>query len=79
MGSLKEGVTYIYERADGITYAREFGATDRFEIGRDYDRVLRDDMEMWQAIIKEGRNNPALQEALDRAKILYHLSKANAK
>jgi hypothetical protein len=79
MGSLKEGATYIYERADGITYAREFGATDRFEIGRDYDRVLRDDMEMWQEIIREGRNNPALQEALDRAKIVYHLSKANAK
>lgn len=79
MGSLKEGVTYIYERADGITYAREFGATERFEIGRDYDRILRDDMEMWQEIIREGRNNPALQEALDRAKILYHLSKENAK
>lgn len=79
MGSLKEGATYIYERADGITYAREFGATERFEIGRDYDRVLRDDMEMWQEIIKEGKNNPALQEALNRAKILYHLSKTNAK
>lgn len=79
MGSLKEGATYIYERADGITYAREFGATERFEIGRDYDRVLRDDVEMWQEIIKEGKNNPALQEALNRAKILYHLSKTNAK
>ena len=26
MGSLKPDATYIYERADGIVYAREFGA-----------------------------------------------------
>lgn len=26
MGKLKEGVTYIYERDNGVVYAREFGA-----------------------------------------------------
>ncbi len=39
MGQLKPGVTYIYERADGVTYAREFGAdpSTRFAVGWDYD------------------------------------------
>ena len=45
MGTLKPGVTYIYERADGIIYAREFGAdpsTRRvvgYENPKDYDPV----------------------------------------
>jgi hypothetical protein len=26
MGTLKPGVTYVYERVDGVVYAREFGA-----------------------------------------------------
>jgi hypothetical protein len=77
MGSLKPGAKYIYEKADGITYAREFGAphNDRFEIGRDYQRFLKDELRLWEEIVREGRTNEALQNALDRVKILYHLSK----
>jgi hypothetical protein len=38
MGTLKPGVTYVYERADGVIYAREFGAAPdtRRAIGWDY-------------------------------------------
>lgn len=38
MAKLKPGATYIYERADGVTYAREFGANPmtRKVIGYDY-------------------------------------------
>jgi len=81
MGSLKPDATYIYEKADGITYAREFGAphNDRFEIGRDYQRFLKDELRLWEDIVREGRTNQALQSALDRAKIVYHLSKDNGK
>ena len=81
MGSLKPGAKYIYEKADGITYAREFGAphNERFEIGRDYERFLKDELRLWEDIVREGRTNAALQEALDRAKIIYHLSKDNGK
>jgi len=81
MGNLKPGATYIYEKADGITYAREFGAphNDRFEIGRDYQRFLQDELKLWEEIVREGRTNRALQEALDRVKILYHLSKDHGK
>jgi len=77
MGSLTPGATYIYEKADGITYAREFGAphNKRFEIGRDYERFLKDELRLWDDIVRAGRTNEALQAALDRAKIVYHLSK----
>lgn len=81
MGSLKPDTKYIYEKADGITYAREFGAPhhERFEIGRDYERYLKDELHLWESIVRAGRTNPALQEALERAKIVYHLSKSNGK
>jgi hypothetical protein len=77
MGSLKPGATYIYEKADGITYAREFGAphNERFEIGRDLELLLKDELRLWEDIVRAGRTNQALQAALDRVKILYHLSK----
>ena len=81
MGNLKPGATYIYEKADGITYARESGAphNDRFEIGRDYQRFLQDELQLWEEIVREGRTNPVLQDALDRVKIVYHLSKDHGK
>ena len=77
MGSLKPGAKYIYEKADGITYAREFGAphNERFEIGRDYERYLKDELRLWEDIVRAGRTNQSLQAALERAKIVYHLSK----
>jgi hypothetical protein len=81
MGSLKPDAKYIYEKADGITYAREFGAphNERFEIGRDYERFLKDELRLWEDIVREGRTNKALQAALDRVKLIYHLSKNNGK
>ena len=81
MGSLKPGAKYIYEKADGITYAREFGAphNERFEIGRDYERFLKDELRLWEDIVREGRTNKALQAALDRVKLVYHLSKDHGK
>jgi hypothetical protein len=88
MGSLKSGATYVYEKADGITYAREFGAdpSTRKEIGWNYDprtsdgRPLRDhimDDKLWGEIRRASRTNEALHEALERVKIIYYLSKEN--
>jgi len=83
MSQLKPGVSYIYERADGITYARELGAppNDRFEIGRDYPgestmfgKPVREIAEL-VAISDAAKTNPALQDALDRVKMLYLLTK----
>ena len=86
MGSLKTGATYIYERVEGVTYAREFGSdpSTRIEVGWDYDtrtpdgRPLHDhimDDQMWGNIRREARTNVTLQKALDRAIMIYKLSK----
>ena len=90
MGNLKPGATYIYERVGGTVYAREMGAdpTDRTAIGWDYNsknaylQSVADQYFLeteWKDIIKESRHNPTLQEAVDRVKILYHLSKKDGK
>jgi hypothetical protein len=86
MGTLKPGATYVYEKADGITYAREFGAdpSTRKEIGWDYDprtsdgKPLRDhimDDKLWGDIRRAAKSDITLHEALERVKILYYLSK----
>ena len=79
MGSLKPGATYIYEHADGVTYAREFGAVERTAIGWDYNAKLKLDAlkedKLWGEIRRAAKSNPALQIELDRVIMLYHLSK----
>lgn len=100
MGTLKPGATYIYERANGIVYARESGAdpSTRQVIGYDseveYDPIsghkidhdhrtwdgrplhehLKED-KLWSAIRRAAPTNPALQDALDRAIMIYKLTK----
>lgn len=82
MGTLKPGATYIYERANGVVYARESGSLDREAIGWEYDPatgsrvadIARAGQE-WREILEHAKSNPALQEAIDRVKLLYHLSK----
>ena len=102
MGSLKPDTKYIYERSDGIVYAREFGADPStrqvvgYESGREYDPVsghkidydkrtpdgrplhehLMED-KMWGEIRREARTNPTLQDALERAIMIYKLTKTN--
>jgi hypothetical protein len=84
MGSLKPGATYIYERDKGSVYAREPGSLERTEVGWDYDprtsdgRPLRDhimDDKLWGEIRREAKTNPTLQSALNRAIMIYRLSK----
>ena len=83
MGSLKPGATYIYERVDGVIYAREHGAlpNERFvvgyESGKDYDPVRNGikENQLWHDIRESAKTNPALQQALDRVKVIYELSK----
>ena len=102
MGTLNPGATLIYERADGIVYARESGSDPStrqvvgYESGTEYDpitghkinydsrtpdgRPLRDHMmedKLWGEIRREARTNPTLQDALERAIMIYQLSKQN--
>ncbi len=75
MGTLTPGVTYIYEKANGITYRRLPGSLQREEIGRDYEVILREERQLWEEIVRESKNQPALRKALDRAIMIYRLSK----
>ena len=86
MGQLKPDTTYIYEHADGVTYAREFGAdpADRFSIGATYDsrtidgRALRDHLmedKLWSEIRHAAKTNKSIQHALEHCIIMYKLSK----
>jgi hypothetical protein len=79
VSNLVPGATYIYERADGRTYARIMGSTERVLIGEDYDlEVKRRRQELtdeWMPILEQADTNPALQDALERVKVLYELTR----
>lgn len=82
MGLLKPGTTYIYERANGVTYAREAGSLAREAIGWDADvdpngeaQKFLKETQLWRNILIEAKQNPHLQEAVDRVKLIYELSK----
>jgi hypothetical protein len=83
MGRLKPGATYIYEKANGVTYAREVGAHpgDRFEIGREYkaeSTLFGEPISVvgeLVAIHQAAKTNPALQDILNQAKMLYELTR----
>ena len=92
MGTLTPGATYIYERNGEEIYAREAGKTDRKLIGYQYEnkidprthdgRPLYEHMKedkLWGDIRRAARTNTALQAALDRAILIYHLSKDHGK
>ena len=92
MGSLNPNATYIYERANGVVYARESGSTTRQVVGyedlKSYDPVtghkidtvfgmdMRRVAELVQ-MLQAAETNPTLQDALDRATIIYKLSKTD--
>ncbi len=81
VGNLKPGVKYIYERNGEKIYAREVGKSQRTMIGKytdPFNENLTINYELentWKDILRESQTNPTLQEALERVKILYHLSK----
>jgi len=86
MSQLKPNTNYIYERNGDEVYAREFGATERTLNGYDYKpdprtpdgRPLREHImedKLWGEIRRTAKSNPALQKALDRAIMIYRLTK----
>ena len=79
VGRLDPGATYIYEREGGRTYARKMGETERMLVGEEYaldtNRRRMKIADEWIPIIEEAEHNSALQDALDRAKVIYELSR----
>ena len=81
MGTMKPGATYIYERAEGIIYARELGADPStrqvvgYESGSDYDLMGSiKESKLWGDIRREAKTNPTLQDALNRCIEIYQLT-----
>jgi hypothetical protein len=88
MGTLTPGATYVYERNGEEIYARESGKTERTMIGYQYENKIdprtndgrpmyehiKED-KLWGEIRRAAKTNEALQSVLDRAILVYHLSK----
>ena len=69
----------IFESPDSgrTVYKRIAGTLDRVAV-KDETEQERDDTNRWCAwrdILRAARHNPALSEALDRAQIIYELSR----
>jgi hypothetical protein len=67
----------IYESPDGgrTVYKREIGNLGRELIKE--DKALHNEImenQLWSDIRQAAKNNPSIQEALDRVKITYYLS-----
>ena len=79
MGDLVPGETLIYESADGVTYARVTGTDQRWAVGWSLEAQQRReamiDNALWHDIRRAALTQPALQEALERAKMIYYLSR----
>lgn len=85
VGRLEPGETYVYEKSLGVTYARKMGDSPdkRFEIGRDYEpdgelKIFGMSAQRVSQLVdmeRAAENVPALQDALNRARVIYELSK----
>jgi hypothetical protein len=67
----------IYESPDGgrTVYKREIGNLGRELIKEDntmHNEIIEN--QLWSDIRQAAKNNPSIQEALDRVKITYYLS-----
>jgi hypothetical protein len=88
MGGLTPGATLIYERAGNTVYSREAGSapSTRVVVGHDYKFSESDEYgrsiarkyffeQEWLPILDEAEHNELLQAAIERAILIYHLSK----
>jgi hypothetical protein len=79
MGKLTPGATLIYESCEGVIYAREEGSTERQVVGMTLEAQQRREgileNELWYKIRQEAKTNPTLHDTLERAKMIYYLSR----
>ncbi len=84
MSNFKQDTTYIYEHADGVTYARKPGAApaDRFEVDRTLRKqtsgqILKEEV-LWSKIRNAAKENKTVQDALERVLLVYYLSQTQS-
>lgn len=82
MGNLKPGEPLIYERADGVVYARYANdpSTPRWIIGGDPAGVARAqgnllDYSEWQNLCELSQTNPTLKKMMDKLVTTYYIIK----
>ena len=72
-------MTYIYERVDGIIYAREFGKTERKVVG--YATIVSPEMDIYRSeinqVLRMCETDPAMKELLDQLFVMYNLKKTH--
>ena len=73
-------MTKIYESPDGgkTVYARDFLDNNRVIVKEELSHSKVGDFlerQEWYQILLEAKTNPTLQDAINRVKVLYHLSK----
>ena len=84
MGTLVPGQALIYERADGVVYARyrdpPYNAQPRWIIGGDPAGVARAQGDLlnysdWQDLCRLAETNKALKKQLDKLVVTYYIIK----
>lgn len=70
---------YIYESPDGgeTIYRRKINSLERDLVEISEKAQLDKDVTNWQEILDAAKDNPVLQSAIERVKIVYHLTKNN--
>lgn len=81
MGTLTPGASFEYERHGDYTISINKETNERVIVGYDYSqdyastREHMQDDKFWGELRREARTNVALQHALNRAIMIYRLSK----
>ena len=80
MGTLRPGASFEYEKHGPYTISTDVETNKRSIIGYDYSQNYEStrehmmDDKFWGALRREAKTNVALQQALDRAIMIYRLS-----
>lgn len=79
MGTLTPGATYIYERANGVIYARLFGADpkDRFVVGYDNTYIQMQRSKLWDNIVRDAEQDQQLRDMMEKIEVYYRLRYQN--
>jgi hypothetical protein len=74
-------MTYVYESPDGgdTVYRRRMGETERELISmserKSQQQIAHARWAIWHKVLAAAEHNPVLQEALDRARVIYELGR----
>lgn len=83
MGKLRPGASFKYEKHGPYTISTDIDTNERSIVGYDYSQNYEStiesmkDNQFWGDLRREAQTNVALQRALDRAIMIYRLSKDN--